>query len=97
MFAFSIDYIIIYFVTNSQIKKPAQSIPYRPNRVTNNSINTSFRNPMVESVLTTKENPSNSSSAPLTDRNVSISTVVTLGPPLDKSARHSRWSLDSVG
>jgi hypothetical protein len=94
MFAFCIDYIIIYVVICNQMKKSIQSIS-KP--ATNNPIDIVVTTPIDTRVLTTDETKFNTSvsSMPITKRNISASTVTTGRPLSAKSMHQSRWSIDS--
>jgi len=83
MFAFGIDYIIIYVATRRQMKNIRQSIS---KSATNNTTHRFSKNPSVTNIFTVNSNRRNNSN--LND--------TTIESSLAKSITHSRWSIDSV-
>jgi len=93
MFAFGIDYIIIYVATRRQIKNIRKSISMS---ATNNSINRVTKNPSVTNLFTVNSNRGNISALSTTNRNDSNLIDVTFESTFAKSRNHSRWSIDSI-
>jgi hypothetical protein len=91
MFAFCIDYIIIYTTTFIQIKKYQQSILQNSNQAVSNPI----RIQDTTDVLITNESNLHAASLPAIDFNISTSSDYVFNTSLNDTHCQSRWSFDS--
>ena len=93
MFAFCIDYIIIYITTFIQIKKYQKSILQNSNQ---GGVSNPIRNQRTTDGLITNENNLHDTSLPVIDINTSTSNDYVFNTSLNDSRRLSRWSFDSI-
>ena len=86
MFAFCIDYIIMFVATHIRLKNKIQALS-RISTITN------ARNTLVS--VNNENNPINNVSS-ITEKNISTSISTTFEHPSIQLSRHSRWSMDSI-